>query len=368
MIGQAALAAFLRVMAQGVVYHKWDDNRDETGEVTLMTTMGNILNKALGNIVSQTIPILGGDIYDLISSGVTGGKYYGDSLQDNSFAVLNKILTDVQNIEAVILSDDDDKGEKLAKKLGSLLTDLSMSLGIPVSAGKNWAKMVMAYAEEISGKAELFQGGYNTTKGNAVAATDKAMTKRSYSVERAQKVIDQYFRTATASDPMQNLKTALKKQYAEEYAAADADTRKNMESVLLGIKDQDGAQIYEKDDLDKWVQDITNKADKEERSDEAAGYAETIHAAVSDSRFYSGMDKAHKEKAADYENTVADYLAKIKTQQIKWDDDGAAAKWIQTIYESSGKIRKELQLCTRMRSCTGALFPASAKRMTRSRP
>lgn len=88
---QAAQWAALSVMAKGIVLHMWDDDRDETGEVTWWNTLTNILDNTLSSLADATFPVAGETVYELVSTALQGETYYG-GLRDQGIELLGDLL------------------------------------------------------------------------------------------------------------------------------------------------------------------------------------------------------------------------------------------------------------------------------------
>ncbi|MCF2558336.1 hypothetical protein JQM64_12550, partial [Fournierella massiliensis] len=87
---QAAMWAALSVMAKGIIFHKWDDDRDETGEVTWWDTLTNILDNTLSSLADATFPVAGETVYELVSTALQGETFYG-GLRDQGIELLGDL-------------------------------------------------------------------------------------------------------------------------------------------------------------------------------------------------------------------------------------------------------------------------------------
>lgn len=124
-------------------YHKWDDFKDEDGNVTVWTIAGNMLEYFLDGVFGSFA--WGKQIYEFIDSMVTGDNYYG--LEVMSLSNINDIATDVLN------------GNYM-----SLATMLGDCIGLPASNAYRIAKSVSAYVNDImygNGNIIISNKGFN---------------------------------------------------------------------------------------------------------------------------------------------------------------------------------------------------------------
>lgn len=341
---QAAMWAALSVMAKGIIFHKWDDDRDETGEVTWWDTLTNILDNTLSSLADATFPVAGETVYELVSTALQGETFYG-GLRDQGI----ELLGDLENNLSVLLRGGlylvsrASSGEELeGKDIEDALVNVCTAAGIPAIEARSWYKSIRAWGEDISTR-DWLQAGYTTTTANAAAAAGKAMQERSYDLKDAQKVVDRWYSGWKEKNPdkepgdaISSLKGVLKKKYKEEYLAADQETREKMAGVLTGITIEGEpvlpAQPMEgssAESLADWVFDADAEAAQPE-----------IGAAVADSYMdlpaFERMTEAQQAKAEEYAQKVTGYLVDVQIGKKDWDED-APAKWMRDIYEDAGK-------------------------------
>lgn len=341
---QAAMWAALSVMAKGIIFHKWDDDRDETGEVTWWDTLTNILDNTLSSLADATFPVAGETVYELVSTALQGETFYG-GLRDQGI----ELLGDLENNLSVLLRGGlylvsrASSGEELeGKDIEDALVNVCTAAGIPAIEARSWYKSIRAWGEDISTR-DWLQAGYTTTTANAAAAAGKAMQERSYDLKDAQKVVDRWYSGWKEKNPdkepgdaISSLKGVLKKKYKEEYLAADQQTREKMAGVLTGITIEGEpvlpAQPMEgssAESLADWVFDADAEAAQPE-----------IGAAVADSYMdlpaFERMTEAQQAKAEEYAQKVTGYLVDVQIGKKDWDED-APAKWMRDIYEDAGK-------------------------------
>lgn len=322
-IVQALLWATISVAAKGIFFAKWDDDRDETGEVTALQTMGNIVYNATGSLVDAASPVGGEMIFDAVASALTGKKYWG-GIDNQALDLVGDIITDLNSLI--------DEGASW-KELGNTIVDLCTAFGVPAIEARSWVKGAMAVADDIKNR-EFAQGSYETTATNVAAAAGKAMKgKRNYDLTNAQRVVDRWYRDWQAKNPegeteaaKSSLKSALRKAHREEYLAADEETRQKMAEILTGMT-LEGENIIDQEYLDKWVFDAADETARPE-----------LQGKVSDSLLEQGAyDKLTEEQQAKAEGYAADYagyLANIRTGRKDWTE---GAKWQQELWKRAGK-------------------------------
>lgn len=322
-IVQALLWATISVAAKGIFFAKWDDDRDETGTVTALQTMGNILYNATGSLVDAASPVGGEMIFDAVASAITGKKYWG-GIDNQALDLVGDIITDLNSLI--------DEGAS-PKEIGNAVVDLCTAFGVPAIEARNWVKGAMAVADDIKNR-EFAQGSYETTATNVAAAAGKAMKgKRNYDMTNAQRVVDRWYRDWQAKNPegeteaaQSSLKSALRKAHREEYLAADEETRQKMAEILTGLT-LEGENIIDQEYLDKWVFDAADETARPE-----------LEGKVSDSLLeqgaYDKLTEAQQAKAEGYAADYAGYLANIRTGRKDWTE---GAKWQQELWKRAGK-------------------------------
>ena len=341
---QAAMWAALSVMAKGIIFHKWDDDRDDTGEVTWWNTLTNILDNTLSSLADATFPVAGETVYELVSTALNGRTYYG-GMRDQGIELLGDLQSNLSALGkgTVYLMSRGEIGEKLeGKDIQDALVNVCTAAGIPAIQARSWYKSIRAWGEDISTR-DWLQAGYTTTTANVAAAAGKAMRQRSYDLKDAQKVVDRWYNGWKEENPgkepgdaISSLKGVLKKKYKEEYLAADQQTREKMAGVLTGITIEGEpvlpAQPMEgssAESLADWVFDADAEAAQPE-----------IGAAVADSYMdlpaFERMTEAQQAKAEEYAQKVTGYLVDVQIGKKDWDED-APAKWMRDIYEDAGK-------------------------------
>lgn len=124
-------------------YHKWDDFKDEDGNVTVWTIASNMFEYFLDGVFGSFA--WGKQIYEFIDKWVTGDTYYG--LEVMSLSNINDIATDIQ------------KGNFM-----SLATMLGDCIGLPASNAYRIAKSISAYVNDMmygNGNIIISNKGFN---------------------------------------------------------------------------------------------------------------------------------------------------------------------------------------------------------------
>lgn len=138
----AALLSLLSLIS-AFGYHKWDDFKDENGDVTFGKITKNMFEYFLDGVFGSFA--WGKRIYEFIDSMITGDTYYG--LEVMSLSNINDIATDVLN------------GNYM-----SLATMLGDCIGLPASNAYRIAKSVSAYVNDImygNGNIIISNKGFN---------------------------------------------------------------------------------------------------------------------------------------------------------------------------------------------------------------
>lgn len=124
-------------------YHKWDDFKDEDGNVTVWTIASNMFEYFLDGVFGSFA--WGKQIYEFIDAWVTGDTYYG--LEVMSLSNINDIATDIQ------------KGDFM-----SLAAMLSDCIGLPANNAYRIAKSISAYVNDMmygNGNIIISNKGFN---------------------------------------------------------------------------------------------------------------------------------------------------------------------------------------------------------------
>lgn len=138
----AALLSLLSLIS-AFGYHRWDDFKDENGNVTVGTIASNVFEYFLDGVFGSFA--WGKQIFEFIDSWVTNDTYYG--LEVMSISNINDIATDIQ------------KGDFV-----SLATMLGDCLGLPANNAYRIAKSASAYTNDIlygNGNIIISNRGFN---------------------------------------------------------------------------------------------------------------------------------------------------------------------------------------------------------------
>lgn len=197
---------------------------------------------------------------------VPGGSELLDLMQGYDYSnvttdIVNNVVDSIGTIRNSVekVSSEESTWEKEGKTIIKSLCRFIDVLGLPASTAMRFYDMVEGwYADAV-----------NLEMDSRRIATSKAVKTFSGDVldgkadsEKLNEVVARYFRTATSKDPRQSLKNALSQEYKERYIAAGEDERKAIAGMLTGITDADGGNLFDQDDLDRWVKDDIKARDE----------------------------------------------------------------------------------------------------------
>ena len=115
---------------------------EETDEVTLGGVIKGMSKEVLSSLAGTIA--LGGQVYDLVMSVVSGDKYYG--MSDSALATITEL---VENSQKVIANALDADKEITSTQIWNMANSWCQALGIPASNAKKFYNMIDMYIRDI---------------------------------------------------------------------------------------------------------------------------------------------------------------------------------------------------------------------------
>lgn len=143
-------------LASNVLKHSLNRYRDDDDELTLQSILERFIND-IGSCFAGALP-LGSEIYDYIQSKLNGTKYYG--LQVSVVNSVNDFVTDFDNLQNTLSSEEGINFANVRKYGEALLLDAGTIAGVPLKNAKNLLNGFLLHAEDISnGEFGTFEAG-----------------------------------------------------------------------------------------------------------------------------------------------------------------------------------------------------------------
>ena len=221
----AATIVGMKLLADALL-HSMNAYRDDDDELTAQSVSLKLLNNFADTIFGSVL--FGSELYSLISSLVTGKRYYGISL--SGIDSLSDALDSVTKLRKGV---DFDSINGVAKSICQLL-------GVPLSNAEKIASGIYNHAVDISeGEFMSFESGVDRTRKQDIHRIELAYN--SGDKDKANKIKDELLKTQTDKGKTEKealswlrsgFTTAYKQQYIEAVKNNDTEKIKNIRELL----------------------------------------------------------------------------------------------------------------------------------------
>jgi len=322
-IGAGLGNAVLR-LAINAVMHAMNEYRNDEDEVTLKSTMTEIANEVAGDVAGMVV--FGGDLYEFLSSKLTGNTYYG--ISDSAVSEVSNALEQIGKIGELAF-DKDSTLEDWKKASGNLAKSMANMMGLPVNNAKRFVTMVQNHVEDIgNGEFLSFEAGANRSNGtNYTRLVNASLTGDELKWERAWRELTN---NGLEEDKIrQGYRTKLKDAYM------DGDVSRDMALQLLeerGGQDADDAywtveewEFTGEGNYSKYT-DLRTALAEGNSSNAAAAYRELAEHGVKEETLSSEISKLYRSGEATNMVSLELRSNRLYTSNLKLKADGQVHK------------------------------------------
>jgi len=311
-------------LAINAVMHAMNEYRNDEDEVTLKSTMTEIANEVAGDVAGMVV--FGGDLYEFLSSKLTGNTYYG--ISDSAVSEVSNALEQIGKIGELAF-DKDSTLEDWKKASGNLAKSMANMMGLPVNNAKRFVTMVQNHVEDIgNGEFLSFEAGANRSNGtNYTRLVNASLTGDELKWERAWRELTN---NGLEEDKIrQGYRTKLKDAYM------DGDVSRDMALQLLeerGGQDADDAywtveewEFTGEGNYSKYT-DLRTALAEGNSSNAAAAYRELAEHGVKEETLSSEISKLYRSGEATNMVSLELRSNRLYTSNLKLKADGQVHK------------------------------------------
>lgn len=339
-------------------YHNMDRYRDKDNELTSKAFWNRFTSDVIASLAGSFL--FGSELYDFVSSAITGEKYYG--ISDNLFGNLEDAadglskFVDVCKKEFIKEDTEEYDFDSVAAATSKFASTLCQAVGVPLSNFTNLEQGIRMHYQDIkNGEAGSFEAGLvRRNSENAQRLYDAFMSGDEAEVEKF------YNAMVGAGKTEKQIETSLKKVLAEqnETVAAGAQAKHDMDIDAYVDAVNDLVRLgFERDTvlnaINQYIEkNFEEKEEKEDNTKESYTYDEIMEQ-TSTGRLY---DKDMMYQAVDNhdlnlaENIKQDAIdSEMKKNDLSYDDaekkvmnsikNGVKAEYSEKLYSlySTGK-------------------------------
>lgn len=227
---------------------------EETDEVTLGGVIKGMSKEVLSSL-SGTIA-LGGQVYDLVMSVVSGDKYYG--MSDSALATITEL---VENSQKVIANALDADKEITSTQIWNMANSWCQALGIPASNAKKIYNMLDMYIRDIrDGKLGQYTSKYTSKDQYRARVAQGVIAGETGKADDALAMLFAQSAKDTDEDIQKDIAAGMREYLKKAYMTADV-TDLEAERILEYTGTEDPAAVVARWDFMLEKPEVDNVSD-----------------------------------------------------------------------------------------------------------
>lgn len=227
---------------------------EETDEVTLGGVIKGMSKEVLSSL-SGTIA-LGGQVYDLVMSVVSGDKYYG--MSDSALATITEL---VENSQKVIANALDADKEITSTQIWNMANSWCQALGIPASNAKKIYNMLDMYIRDIrDGKLGQYTSSYTSKDQYRARVAQGVIAGETGAADDALAMLFAQSAKDTDEDIQKDIAAGMREYLKKAYMTADV-TDLEAERILEYTGTEDPAAVVARWDFMLEKPEVDNVSD-----------------------------------------------------------------------------------------------------------